>query len=58
MKTFKVRIHSLLAGPYTGGALIVRGVGIFPKFNKWMGFNKQGVRKFFSKHTSLLSVYT
>ena len=30
-KTFEVRIHSLLAGHYTGGVLIVRGVGIFPQ---------------------------
>ena len=28
-KTFSVRIHSLLAGHYTGGLLIVRGVGSF-----------------------------
>ena len=56
-KHFK-SIHSLLAGPYAGGVLIVRGVEFFPKFKKWVGFNKQGVRKFFSKQTSLLSVYT
>ena len=36
----------------------MHGVGIFPKFNKWVGFDKQGVRKFFSKQTILLSVYT
>ena len=30
-KTFSIRIHSELAGHYTGEVLIVRGVGIFPQ---------------------------
>ena len=44
--------------PNTGRALIVGELHLFSKFTKWVVFNKQGVRKFFYKQASLLSVYT
>ena len=43
--------------PRQEGSLQCVEFEFFPKFNKWVNFfDKQGVRKFFSKETSLLSV--
>ena len=43
--------------PIQEGSLQCVEFEFFPNFNKWVNFfNKQGVRKFFSKQTSLLSV--